>query len=200
MADWIEVPAPELLIVSAALWKQAHERLENARRLYLRGTDGEPGAPASGLESQYLLTGLARCGECGGTMTVRSRSHGRRRAHFYACTSFHHRGKAVCTNSLEMRLEDADQAILAALGPNCSTMTFSSGGARCAALDPSARGRCIQKTAAQGGSKATAVEIERLMGAIWPAERPPHWSQELRTGSGVNRPLRLTSGPSTIPS
>ena len=39
------------------------------------------------------LTGLARCGECGGTLTVRSRQHGRQRVYFYACSSFHHRGR-----------------------------------------------------------------------------------------------------------
>jgi hypothetical protein len=48
-------------------------------------------------------------------MIVRSRSHGRARAYFYACSSFHHRGTTVCANSLEMRLEDAEGAILLAL-------------------------------------------------------------------------------------
>jgi hypothetical protein len=55
------------------------------------------------------------CGLCGGTLMVRSRSHGCRRAYFYACSSFHHRGKTVCPNSLEMRLQDADEAVLTAL-------------------------------------------------------------------------------------
>lgn len=48
-------------------------------------------------------------------MIVRSRSHGRQRAYFYACSSFHHRGKTVCANSLEMRLPDAEEAVLRAL-------------------------------------------------------------------------------------
>jgi hypothetical protein len=61
------------------------------------------------------VTGLARCGLCGGTLTVRSRQHGSKRAHFYACWSFPHRGKGVCANSLEMRLKDADEAVLRAL-------------------------------------------------------------------------------------
>jgi Resolvase, N terminal domain/Recombinase zinc beta ribbon domain len=70
---------------------------------------------ADELESKYLLTGMSRCGLCGGTMIVRSRSHGRQRAYFYACSSFHHRGKTVCPNSLDMRLEVAEDAILSAL-------------------------------------------------------------------------------------
>jgi hypothetical protein len=114
--EWITTDAPELLIVSDALWKAAHDRLNKTRDVYLRATNGRLwGRPEVGLESKYLLTGLARCGQCGGTMTVRSRNHGSRRAFFYACSSFHHRGKAVCANSLEMRLAEADNAVLAAL-------------------------------------------------------------------------------------
>jgi hypothetical protein len=37
------------------------------------------------------------------------------RLYFYACSSFHHRGKTVCANSPEMRLEDAEHAVLTAL-------------------------------------------------------------------------------------
>jgi hypothetical protein len=48
-------------------------------------------------------------------MIVRSRSHGRRRAFFYACSSFHHRGKTVCANSLEMPVQAAEEAVLTAL-------------------------------------------------------------------------------------
>ncbi len=67
------------------------------RQTYLRGTHGQLwGRPVDGHESKYLLTGLSRCGVCGGTLIVRSRDHGHRRAYFYACSSFHHRGKTVC--------------------------------------------------------------------------------------------------------
>jgi hypothetical protein len=67
------------------------------------------------VESKYLLTGLARCGVCGGSLVVRSRSHGGRRAFFYGCTSYHHRGRTVCTNALEMPLAAADEAVLSHL-------------------------------------------------------------------------------------
>ncbi len=114
--DWITVDAPHLRILTDAQWIAAHGRLEQTRQTYLRGTHGHLwGRPVDGHESKYLLTGMSRCGLCGGTMIVRSRDHGRQRAHFYACSSFHHRGKVVCPNSLEMRLHDADDAILTAL-------------------------------------------------------------------------------------
>jgi site-specific DNA recombinase len=114
--DWITFDAPHLRVITDAQWIAAHGRLEQTRQTYLRGTNGHLwGRPVDGHESKYLLTGMSRCGLCGGTMIVRSRSHGKRRAYFYACSSFHHRGKAVCVNSLEMRLEDAEGAILTAL-------------------------------------------------------------------------------------
>jgi DNA invertase Pin-like site-specific DNA recombinase len=120
VTDWITIEAPQLRIVSEEQWLAAHGRLEHTRQTYLRGTDGHLwGRPADGHESKYLLTGLSRCGLCGGTLIVRSRAHGspghRRRVYFYACSPFHHRGKTVCPNSLEMRLQDAEEAVLAAL-------------------------------------------------------------------------------------
>ena len=115
-AEWLRVPAPELRIVEDRAWDAAHTRLGNARANYLRGTKGRLwGRPADGIESKYLLSGLACCGECGGSLVVRSRSHGRQRAYYYACTSYHHRGRSVCENRLEMPLAAADEAVLTQL-------------------------------------------------------------------------------------
>ena len=114
--DWITVEAPHLRIVTDAQWIAAHGRLGQTRQTYLRGTHGQLwGRPVDGHESKYLLTNMSRCGLCGGTIIVQSRSHGRQRAFFYVCSSFHHRGKTICPNSLKMRLEVADDAILSSL-------------------------------------------------------------------------------------
>ena len=114
--EWLRVKAPHLRIVPSESWKAAHQRLTGARKIYLRGTQGQLwGRPTDGVESKYLLTGLARCGVCGGSLVVRSRSHGGRRAFFYGCTSYHHRGRTVCTNALEMPLAAADEAVLSHL-------------------------------------------------------------------------------------
>jgi len=56
----------------------------------------------TGTAAKYLLTGIARCGVCGGGLTVRSRDHGKERAFRYVCATFHYRGKAICGNTLEM--------------------------------------------------------------------------------------------------
>jgi hypothetical protein len=88
------------------------------RQSYLRATDGKLwGRPGRASESKYLLPGLARCATCGGGLYVKTRGHGtghkRRRVAFYGCTSFHTKGSAVCTNSLEVPMDRADEAVLA---------------------------------------------------------------------------------------
>jgi hypothetical protein len=48
-------------------------------------------------------------------MYVKSRSHGKKRLFLYGCRSFHVRGAAVCTNSLEVRMDRSDLAVLDAI-------------------------------------------------------------------------------------
>lgn len=67
---------------------------------------------AAGIESKYLLTGLVQCGVCGGGVYVASRSHGKKRALFYGCTTFHRKGQAVCANYAQMVMEDGDWAVM----------------------------------------------------------------------------------------
>jgi hypothetical protein len=106
---WIEVAVPDLRIVDDALWDAAYERLRTSRANYLRHTDGQLwGKPANGVESHYLLTGMAICGTCGGNLLIRSRSHGRRRA-YYGCPRNLVNG---CTNDVEIPMEMADAAVL----------------------------------------------------------------------------------------
>ena len=115
-SEWLRVPAPELRIVDEELWNAAHTRLAATRQTYLRTQGGRLwGRPPSGLAGKYLLTGLARCGVCGGGLEVRSRSHGRRRTFFYSCSSFYRRGPEVCPNRYEIPMQAADIAVTEAL-------------------------------------------------------------------------------------
>jgi hypothetical protein len=76
-------------------------------RAYLRSTNGQVwGHPPRDAESKYLLVGLTRCGVCGSGMSVRSRSHGTRRAYYYVCTGYHLRGRHVCANRFELPMAD----------------------------------------------------------------------------------------------
>ncbi len=111
--DWIQVDLPDLRVVSEELWGAAHDRLRGARAVYLRDTGGKLwGKPANGIESRYLLTGMALCGLCHGALTIRSRSHGQHRAYFYQCLTNVQRGRAVCGNALAVPMDAADEAVL----------------------------------------------------------------------------------------
>jgi site-specific DNA recombinase len=111
--DWIRVPAPALRIVSDDLWNAVQQRASDTRAAYLHATNGTAwGRPTNATESKYLLTGFTRCAHCGASLVVRSRCHGQHRTFWYACSAFHHRGHTICANSLEVRIERADDAIL----------------------------------------------------------------------------------------
>ena len=109
---WMRREAPELRIVPEDLWRAARARLDGSRAKYLRGTDGRLYGRARDVESPYLLSGFCRCARCGGGFSVVSRAHGKRRAHFYGCASYHKRGQAVCANGRIARLEAVNTAVL----------------------------------------------------------------------------------------
>ncbi len=114
--EWITMPVPHLRILTDREWQDAHERLHATRATYLRGTGGNLwGRPATGIESKYLLTGMALCGECGGSLDVRSRSHGKHRAMFYGCRSYFQRGPSVCGNRMALTMSEVDRHVLAAI-------------------------------------------------------------------------------------
>jgi len=104
--EWVRTPVPALRIVTDDDWNAAHERLHAARLNYLRDTGGRLGGkPPSGIESRYLLVGMATCAGCGGGLQVYSRSHGKQRTHYYACP----RARVDrCANTLEAPMAVAD--------------------------------------------------------------------------------------------
>ncbi len=110
---WITVDAPDLRIVSDPLWEAAHTALTARRAVYLAGTQGNPwGRPPTGGTAKYLLSGLSRCGVCGGGMTVHSRSHGKARSFRYVCGCNWTRGRTVCANAQAVLLDTADAAVI----------------------------------------------------------------------------------------
>jgi site-specific DNA recombinase len=128
-AEWLRIEAPDLQIVPSALWEAAQQRRARLAQTMLRlpaqaGTDaagrarggrllGRPSA--ADYESPYLLTGLAHCAECGGPLAGFTRSHGRHRVAFYACTYHVKRGVTVCRNGTHIRQATIERAFLDAL-------------------------------------------------------------------------------------
>jgi site-specific DNA recombinase len=116
--DWLIVPVPHLRLVADDVWTAAHERLARSRTAYLRHTNGRVwGKPTlNGVESKYLLTGLAVCGLCGGALTARVRTHrGQPARWYYRCLCYVQRGLTVCPNRYAMARGDADRAVIAAV-------------------------------------------------------------------------------------
>lgn len=74
-SEWLRFDRPRLRVVSAAAWEAAHRGVNAARAKYERVTHGQR-RPHRDRESNYLLTGFARCTLCGGGLHVRSRAHG----------------------------------------------------------------------------------------------------------------------------
>jgi len=108
VSDRLQVSAPELQIVSGDLWDAAQARFAERQRKYGGGMGRR-----RDIESAYLLSGFARCGQCGGGLAAHSRNHGGHRVFFYGCTSFWKRGASVCSNNMVARMDALDAEVLA---------------------------------------------------------------------------------------
>lgn len=95
--SWIRQPAPDLRIIDDALWTRAQ-----ARKADLSANVRKIGRPA-----KRLLSGLLRCGVCGGGMTTGGQP---RR---YRCSTRVERGS--CTNAVTALAREAESRVLTGL-------------------------------------------------------------------------------------
>lgn len=103
-AEWVITEHPELAIVDEATWGAAEARAHAA------GTRGKktgkrPGA-GPGRPMRYLLSGILRCGCCGGPLVVINAS-------MYGCVTNKDRGESVCPNPVSVPRKAADAAMVA---------------------------------------------------------------------------------------
>lgn len=110
----------DLRIVEPELWKKVQARLKKVREIYARENNGNLiSRPDSGRESKYLLSGLARCGCCGGSITMLG---GQKHKHYYyGCTYQHKRGSTVCSNNKRIHMKELDDAVIASIEQNVLT-------------------------------------------------------------------------------
>jgi DNA invertase Pin-like site-specific DNA recombinase len=119
-SQWIRVDAPDLRIIPEDLWDAAHARIDQHRHLYSRSSTGQLLGRPKHLDdlrdSPYLLSGLAKCTECGGSLVALTRDAKKeQRVPFYGCAYHHQRGKTVCRNGLLIKQSILDHAVLDAL-------------------------------------------------------------------------------------
>lgn len=93
-SEWIEQHHPELAIVDAATWHAVQARLRGCS--VPTGNAGRP--------MRHLLSGLLRCGACGGPMVVID-------AYNYGCSIARHRG--TCSSPIRVSRTDVEHALLA---------------------------------------------------------------------------------------
>jgi len=111
-SEWTTLDTPHLRIVSDELFAAAGRRFEKVKR-----TLGRPGQESSGLivgPRRYLFSGLLKCAECGGSITLVS-GRGRNGADRYGCSLHHQRGVTVCSNSLLVRRDELEESLLKGL-------------------------------------------------------------------------------------
>lgn len=96
-AEWVTVDKPELAILPAATWEAVQARLKGRHR----NTASQGGRPP-----RHLLSGLLRCGECGGPMVVVDRYR-------YGCATAKERG--TCPSRVRFARIPAEASMLAAV-------------------------------------------------------------------------------------
>jgi site-specific DNA recombinase len=109
--QWQIIERPDLRIISDDLWQRAQavrtarRQASPARGPFVHGSDAR-------LRGRHLFTGLARCGICGGSITVVSGGKGSPR---FGCRVSWREGMTCCPNRLTIMAKVAEPRILAQL-------------------------------------------------------------------------------------
>ena len=98
--EWKRTEAPHLAIVDRELFFAAQARKKE------RSVD----SPQKQRKAKFLLSGLLKCGCCGGGMSMKDRDHGRVRVH---CTTMRESGS--CSNRRVFYMDEIEGAVLSGL-------------------------------------------------------------------------------------
>ncbi len=100
-SKWIIEEVPHLRIIDDDLWLSVKERQQNSRSLIVTKDQGIRSERAR--RPNYLLSGLLKCGTCGGGFSKISQSH-------YGCSTA--RNKGTCDNLLTVRRDILEATVL----------------------------------------------------------------------------------------
>lgn len=117
-SDWLRLEAPELRIVSDAVWTQVEALRKRNAAAYKREGQGRFVSRPTGenQRSAYLLSSIAKCGRCGGSIVAISKGRdGRSGQTVYRCSYFHKRGTSICRNAVSIKQNLLDSAVLSAM-------------------------------------------------------------------------------------
>ncbi|MBV1952630.1 MAG: recombinase family protein [Cycloclasticus sp.] len=99
-SEWICKDMPELRILPEDLWNGVKARQSELDRV-------KPALWRT-VRPQYLLSGLTKCGVCGGGFAKINSSH-------YGCSTSKNKGEAICTNRKTIKREILEGHVIAAL-------------------------------------------------------------------------------------
>ena len=99
---WVTEEVPSLQIVDHVLWKLVRDKQLSTRRLI----KGNSNRTEMARRPKYLLSGLLKCGACGGGFSKVSKHH-------YGCSTA--RNKATCDNLLVIRRDTVEMLVLLGL-------------------------------------------------------------------------------------
>jgi site-specific DNA recombinase len=102
-ADWVVKEVPELRIVEKDLWDAVKSR---QRMVKQDAETGEENGIWERRRARYLLSGLTRCGACGGGFSMISASH-------VGCSTA--RNKGTCSNRMAIKRGELEGRVLGAL-------------------------------------------------------------------------------------
>ena len=107
-ADWVRVDVPALRIIDEALWTKVRDRKAKTLKAYVRLPNGQrQSKPEAGLVARFALSGIAKCGTCGGSLAYRGKGKS------YYCLE-HCRGRG-CTNGRGVPIKRLDALVITTL-------------------------------------------------------------------------------------
>lgn len=99
-SEWVIHDVPDLAIVPMELWQAA--------KIRQKSLDRKKNALWQTNRPQYLLSGLTKCGVCGGGFAKINSTH-------YGCSASKNKGEAVCDNRRTIKRETLENHVLATL-------------------------------------------------------------------------------------
>ena len=97
--EWLIEDRPELRIVPQELWDKVQRRLASSSK---------SGASRPGRRATYLLTGILKCADCGGSLTMIDKR-------CYGCGTRNRGGNDACDNPIRIKRADAEARFLACI-------------------------------------------------------------------------------------
>ena len=115
-AEIVVIEAPHLRVVDDATWRAVQTRIHAATR-------GQ--GPKGGRPQRHLLSGIARCSECGGPLSVTNQRVGAQMVRVYVCAYHRERGNTVCGNGLRRPVENVNRALVDWIRTNVLTVAIT---------------------------------------------------------------------------